>query len=101
MWWVRAGGDLANGRAGRGCGGEGSLGWTVRWLFRQQTGDAGVGVIIRNHAGEAGARRGGLRHGVCCFVARCASADEAESQACAEGLRLASQMVHGLVIQNA
>lgn len=56
--------------------------------FVDQIGEAGVGMIIKNHEGEV------------ILIAwrvlfRCASVDEAEALACLEGLRLASQWCLG------
>ncbi|OEL37987.1 hypothetical protein BAE44_0000994, partial [Dichanthelium oligosanthes] len=75
-------------------GNEHYMGWTkvnVDGSFIYQTGAAGVGVIARNSRGEV------------LFTAwrvlfRCANAVEAEAQACAKGVRLATQWTQGSVI---
>jgi ribonuclease HI len=57
--------------------------------FVDATGEAGVGVVIRNHKVLLMSWR---------VLFRCASADEAEGQACAEGLWLASHWCPGPTI---
>jgi hypothetical protein len=65
-------------------------GWTklnVDGSFVDQTGEAGVGVIIRNYVGEVILTAWRV-------IFRCASVGEAEVLACAKGLRLlASEFV--------
>jgi ribonuclease HI len=69
-------------------------GWikiNVDGSFVEQTGDAGVGLVARDH------------NGTVIFTAwraieRCSSAYEAEAMACAEGLRLAAQWSPGSII---
>lgn len=60
---------------------EGWLKLNVDGSFVVQTGEAGVGVVTAWRV-----------------LYRCASADEAEAQACAEGLRLASQWCPGPIV---
>jgi ribonuclease HI len=55
------------------------------------TGEAGVGVVIRNHKGEVLLTAWRV-------LFRFASTDEAEGQACTEGLQLASQWCPGPII---
>jgi ribonuclease HI len=55
------------------------------------TGDAGIGVIVRDH-------RGVVIFTAWCTLSRCTSATEVEAKACAEGLRLATQWARGSVI---
>jgi ribonuclease HI len=59
--------------------------------FVVQTGEAGVGVVIRDNRGEVVLTAWRVLY-------RCASADEAEAQACTEGLRLASQWCPGPIV---
>jgi ribonuclease HI len=70
------------------------VGWVkinVDGAFVEQTGEAGIGILARDHLG------------VVCFSAwrvlfHCSSPAEAETRACVEGLRLASQWVQMPVI---
>ncbi|GJN07802.1 hypothetical protein PR202_ga25666 [Eleusine coracana subsp. coracana] len=70
-----------------------NVGWikvNVDGAFVEQTGQAGAGVVARNHVGKT------------IFTAwrvlfRCSSAVETEMLACLEGLRLAAEWAHGPV----
>lgn len=69
-------------------------GWVkvnVDGSFIDQTGDAGVGVVIRDHKGEVLLTAWRV-------LFRCASANDAEGLACAEGLRLVFQWHPGPTI---
>lgn len=70
---------------------EGWMKMNVAGSFVAPTGEAGVGIVIRNHVGE-------VQLTAWRVLFRCASADEAEAQACAEGLRIASQWCSGPMI---
>jgi len=70
------------------------MGWAkinVDGAFVEQTGEAGVGILARDHSGSV------------CFSAwrvlfHCSSPFEAEVRACVEGIRLASQWIQMPVI---
>lgn len=59
--------------------------------YVEQTGDAGVGVIARNHQGE-------VIFTSWHSIFHCISATEAEASALLEGVRLATQWIHGPVL---
>jgi ribonuclease HI len=69
-------------------------GWTkinMDGSFVEHTGQAGIGLIARNHLGE-------VIFTAWKALSRCVSAAEAEAMACAEGAQLAAQWVQGPVI---
>jgi ribonuclease HI len=59
--------------------------------FVESTGEAGVGIVIRNSTGE-------VQLTAWPVLFRCASAEEAEAQTCAEGIRIAGQWCPGPMI---